>query len=504
MRTSLRLLVATALLTTFACDDDGDEVRDAGRDSRPNVDALDAPRSDGSPDASPPETPLPEPTDTTSAEVLPETTQPPDMGVDDTMPEAPVDMAPPVDIAPPVDGGDLAPPADMAPPVDMGSQDIAVEAPAPEAGPDVPAIVSGPPTSNAGACPTLTATTELQGTISSDQTWSGVIAVTGALKVTTARITVATGTSIILAPGASIEFGASGAATTVSARGTEASHIRICAKSADVSQGWSSVIFSATVKPDTILEHVRMSEGGIGAPVLHLKAPITINTLTLDSNAIGMRVEGAGFLPGSSKLTISHTRGPWPDGWPAVVDPDAAVTIPRDSSFVGNMYQEIYLAGGTYRAKGALARLSTMYMYRIGGNILTAGDASLTIEPGTFIVTQPAFRLEIGADGGPATIIAAGTGARPIVFESAGSAWHGVVVAASASSASVFRYAHFNRAGSNMSGAALTLRRPVSVTYSRFVNVYGYGIRRANDDENDYLTTNSFEQCTLGPVGPLP
>jgi hypothetical protein len=269
-------------------------------------------------------------------------------------------------------------------------------------------------------------------------------------------------------------------------------------RTSDSAGGFRSLLLGNRVRSDSILKYVKVRGGGNGAPALDIRAPITIDHVTLEMNQTGLNLEGAGFSAQSTTLTITTTTG----GPPATVLPSNAVTLPRGGAFTGNMMDWIVIKDGDYIGTGTLPNLGVPY--RLEGEFRTMGSSALTIEAGTTFLMAPDSSVEFGWNSNMAKVTAVGTAGSPIVWKGAEAVngyWNGLIVGSMVLSDSKFDFVEV-RHGGKAGGAALSLNRAFDVKNTKFVGSMGWGIKKLSSDTNLYTGDgNTFEMCVAGNVG---
>jgi hypothetical protein len=263
---------------------------------------------------------------------------------------------------------------------------------------------------------------------------------------------------------------------------------------------FGSIIIEHRVRSDSEFRHTKITGGGSGAPVLDVRAAITVDHLTLDNNNTGLKLAGPGFSARSTALTITKTAAQT-----ASVQPNTAITLPKGGTYSGNTQDWISVAGGTYTAKGTLANLGVPY--RIESKINTRDASELTIEAGTTLLMAADSNFEFGWNSNQSTITAVGTAESPIVFKGVNDVpgyWNGIIIERNVVSSSKLDYVRLENGG-KADGAALILHRAnFDVTNSKFSKSAGYGIKKPASDPTDYAAKgNTFEMNALGTVGSL-
>ncbi len=318
-----------------------------------------------------------------------------------------------------------------------------------------------------------------------------------------ATITFEAGVDYRLAVDQRLEFGWNSDETTVKVNGTAEKPV-LFGKTGETAGGYQSIIIGNRVRSDSVLRNMKVRGGGNGGPALHIKAPLTIDHLTLENNQTGLKLEGTGFSSQSTALSITGTSG----GPPATVTPDNAITIPAGGTFAGNNGKDwIAIEGGDFTATGTLRKLDVPW--RVQGDIRSMDMSALTIEAGTTILMAADTGIEFGWNSNESTITAVGSADKPIVFKGAGDVtamgyWDGLIVGSRVSTSSKFSYVQVINGGKS-GGAALRLDRATDVTHTLLSRSAGMGIRKDAGDSTDYAAAaagNTFDMCAMGNIGP--
>jgi hypothetical protein len=246
------------------------------------------------------------------------------------------------------------------------------------------------------------------------------------------------------------------------------------------------------------------------------------------SNGIVM-IDGAGFAPGSTALTIGTSAG-----WPVSMWARAAGTLP-DGVYTGNGKDEVVFSSGN--GYGAVQEDMTLHdrgvPYRVGDGVgapqlhVDAPNGSsklvtLTIEPGVtlrFVKNgQMIVQSFVGTNPALGALKAVGTADKPIVFTSAATTpaagdWEGLWFGQVPDASDRIDHARFEYAGANSSSgssacpttfgtisndAAVRLLGPPAsafITNTTFAHSAGHGIDRGwrADNLTDFLATNTFQ-----------
>lgn len=301
-------------------------------------------------------------------------------------------------------------------------------------------------------CSELLPGSTLPRSVNGDQTWSGVISVTGTVSVYNARITIQPGTTFVMAPDSSIDFGWNSSAASVFARGTKLLPIRFCGKQPTAGY-YAGLTIGSGVTTDSQLEHVVISEaGGMGAPALRLAAAVSIKHVHIErSGSDG--VHAAGFAEDSEDLTVVGVKNV-----PVVLTaPAAATRFPGASTLSDNGSDVIAVSFEQIREATTFRDRGVPYVLRKG--LSTSSGAILTIEPGVTFRVETDQLVELGWNSQPGSVFMNGTSAKPILFERATptGAWSNLRVGPGITTDSVLTHV-------TIKGAASALTLDASIT----------------------------------------
>jgi len=259
---------------------------------------------------------------------------------------------------------------------------------------------------------------------------------------------------------------------------------------------WQGILIRDKVTTDSKLSNVEVRHGGGNDGfALEVRAPITLDGVLVSDNDAGVFIGNTGVSKASKNLTV--TKG---EQRPLTVEADGLVTLPEGGSFNGNAIDEIAIKGGSYRASGTVPNLGIPY--RFLSSLDTLAGSSLTLTAGSEFIMPSDAHLEIGWNGNQATVVAAGTAAKPIRFRGSDSSsgyWEGLVVGDNVPSASKLDYVEV----SGGQAACATFRSSIAVTHSTFSQCTGYGLLKRSTDTRDYETGNTFTAVGSGNVGAL-
>jgi hypothetical protein len=267
---------------------------------------------------------------------------------------------------------------------------------------------------------------------------------------------------------------------------------------AEPTQGyWRGIrVGSGVLSSSTIANAEVMHAGGLDTPALEIEARITLDGVTLEDNALGFVLAGP-LQPGSKDLTVTGTQ----NGAPVVARASSLTSLPQGGSFTGNEEDEIRVEpAGTELLTGTVPNLGVPYHLVEDLNLIEGSDT--TIAAGTEFLMGGGVELEVGWNGGDATLIAVGTSGEPIVFvgeQDTAGYWDGIVFNESATADSALDYVTIENAGLAGS-AALRLERAIPVTNATIRSSAGAGIAKIAADATDYTATNTFTDVAQGSV----
>ena len=311
------------------------------------------------------------------------------------------------------------------------------------------------------------------------------------------------GVRIDVNAGENIDVGWNNNASGVQFNGTSDAPIVIQGLTDDVGV-WEGVYFRKNVLSTTSVAHLTVRNAGSDGGAVDFDAPVKVEHLTVEkSEEYGVVISEAGLDEDSTMIVIKDG-----EGVPARVNSDALRTLPVDGTFAqGNASKDyIEVDGGDVYEDGVVAKADVPY--RITESLLVREGASWTISPGVTMIFGAGTVLDVGWNNNEATLIAQGSAAEPITFDSADASkgyWGGVYVGKNTTSQTVFDYVNFSYGG-EQGEANLRLNRPTSVTNSSFSNSRGYGIHVnygsnvAQDPAIDYTSSNTFDGNTQGDV----
>lgn len=296
--------------------------------------------------------------------------------------------------------------------------------------------------------------------VTSDQTWHGLMLLSGSVRVTNAKLTIEPGTVILMESGAVLDIGYNGAAAGIYANGTAESPIRLCGRNATPGY-WGALVLQTTASPDSVLSHVLISDGGGTNASLVFNGPAIIDDVQI-RNSGKDGIWAANFAPASAKLTVEGSKGA-----PAVLTARAAASsFPTDSKLTGNGDDNVHLNFLNFDQSATLRNLGVPYIADMGTRV-TGG--TLTIEAGVQYKVKPASWFEVGYSSTVATIQVNGTAEAPVVFSGVSAqpgGWNGVYINATTQAASTLSYVQILHGGGNSSyPAALTLLGAINIDH---------------------------------------
>jgi hypothetical protein len=283
---------------------------------------------------------------------------------------------------------------------------------------------------------------ELSGSVTGEQSWSGIIPVRGRVNVGRATITIAPGTTFVMGPDSAIEFGWNGNTTTVVARGTAEQPITFCGR--ENRKGfWDDVAFGARVTTDSALEFVRIAHAGRADAALKLAAGVRLRDVSvIDSGSDGVRATDFGAE--SERLIVKGS------GAAAMELQNAAAvnTLPKGSELTGNTRDAVRLSFRTIAASTTFRNVGVPYVQEQSVDV-TSG-AEVAFEEGVDYRFASDTKLEVGWNGNDATLSVRGSAERPVTFsglEPRAGYWAGILVRSRVRSASRVAHAIVRHAG---------------------------------------------------------
>jgi len=187
----------------------------------------------------------------------------------------------------------------------------------------------------------VTGATVVQGAITTDTTWSGLIHVAGDVSVRNeATLTIEPGTKIIVGLDYEIDFGWEDSSPTLVAEGTPEAPILFCGETERAGY-WKSLSLQHNVNPDSVLRNVLIADAGSSAA--DATAALVLNTpaLVQGVQVVGAQrvgVETSGFGEGSEALRVTAS------GVSGRVTDEAGIRWPANSDLSGNEYDFVLLA----------------------------------------------------------------------------------------------------------------------------------------------------------------
>ena len=314
--------------------------------------------------------------------------------------------------------------------------------------PDLPPVTS---------CAGLVPTSQLTGSISADQTWSGVVGVTGEIIVQAAKITISPGTTLVMGADASIQFGWNSNPGSVFARGTAALPIRFCGKEATPGY-WSKLLVGDKITSDSAFENVVITDGGkVSDTAVDLNAPILISNVRVQGSA-GDGVRAVDFKDGSANLTVTGAAKT-----AVVLDGQGGITrLPLGGSYTGNGNSVIAVHFDNISLDTTFKNPGVHYLQEI--SMISTAGAKVTFEAGVDYRMAVDTNLEFGWNSNESTVVANGTAAQPVSIGRASEAagmWRSLIIGNKVKSDSVLKYVKIS-GGGNM-GPALNVTAPIAL-----------------------------------------
>jgi hypothetical protein len=337
--------------------------------------------------------------------------------------------------------------------------------------------------------------------VTGDQTWRGLMLLSGSVRVTNAKLTIEAGTVILMESGAMLDIGYNGAAAGIYANGTADSPIRLCGRNATPGY-WNALVLEATASPDSVLSHILLSDGGSSNASLVLNGPAIVDNVQV-RNSGKDGIWAADFAANSANLTVEGSKAA-----AAVLTARAAVSsFPTGSTLTGNTDDSVHLNFLNFDQSATLRNLGVPYIADQGTRV-TGG--TLTIEAGVQYKVKPASWFEVGYNSTVATIQVNGTAAEPVVFSGVSAqpgGWNGLYINATTANTSTLSYVRILHGGANTSyPAALTLNNAITVdhvtvdqsAYGVLVAATGFGASSKN------LTVTGLTDPSRRPLVLLP
>ena len=319
----------------------------------------------------------------------------------------------------------------------------------------------------------------------------------GEVDVDDIEITFEAGVDYRFAADGRLVFGFSGEATELHVAGT--AEAPVVFQGAEPTKGyWQGLEIQRAVNIASTLSHMRvLHAGGLEHPSLRIASELSVSDLTLEDNLIGLHLASP-LQPDSARLTIAGTEGP-----PLVVlDSEALTRIPEGSSFLGNAEDVIVVANDSIHcaAQGTVHAFGVPYL--LTRELSLSKQARVTIEPGAQFIVGGDVSFVVGSGGDPATLIAVGTQAKPIVFRGERDLpgyWEEIEVLTQVGDDTRIDHVEIRNAG-KANSAALRLRKSISVTNTMIAHSAGAGIMRPAEAARDYSATNTFVDVAGGDV----
>lgn len=311
-----------------------------------------------------------------------------------------------------------------------------------------------------------------------------------------ATVTFDPGVEYRVASAQDLEIGWNGGGATISVDGTAQAPVTFRGETAEAGN-WTGILIDANVTSGSHLRYAKILHAGKTGPALDVRAPITLDNVSLDTNKAGVKIAAGGLNSDSKMLSVTRTSDV-----PLTIAPNAIVSLPTGGTFTGNTTDQILVTGSDYfEGKGTMPNLGIPYYF--DGSFNMDGGASLQIQPGvTFIMTAGAL-VEVGWNSSVATLVAQGTAAAPITFrglDATNGYWGGIMVRPTVLSTSLLDHVVVKNAGP-ANGGGITLNREIPVTNSTVSGSAGYGIYYKSTFTTNYATSNTLTGNAQGPTG---
>jgi len=311
-----------------------------------------------------------------------------------------------------------------------------------------------------------------------------------------ATLTFEAGVEYRVAAGGSIEAGWNNGGSTFAVDGTTARPVTFRGEAAEAGS-WDGILIDANVTAASHIRHAKILHAGGTGPALDIRTPVTLEDVSLDLNKAGVNISNDGLNSDSTSLTVTGTQAV-----PLTVGLGALTTIPTGGSYTGNTTDEVDVAGyATYTGKGVIPDLGVPYF--LEGDVYVQNSGSFEVAAGTEFIASGGIGIVVGQGSTPATFLARGTAAAPIVFrglDTTNGYWDGIQILATALSTSALDHVTIKNAGLANSGA-LVLRKEISVTNSTVTGSAGYGIYASTAFTTNYATSNTLTGNTQGAIG---
>jgi hypothetical protein len=240
---------------------------------------------------------------------------------------------------------------------------------------------------------------------------------------------------------------------------------------------WRGLIVESVSPGSSISNLIIADAGNNESAAFSLNASIEVQDLTIRDSANGAVFQKA---PADGSANFSATGN---DGYPLTVAAVGLTKMPDGVTIEGNEIDMIKVTGSAV-PEGTIQNFGVPYRTE---QLAFGGDTK--IEAGTEFVIAPGSKLL--TTGG--TLQAIGTSQKRIIFrgeqDSSGS-WAGIRIQ---DDGSTFNYVKLINAG-------LQVDRPTTVMNSSFTGSPTFGITKKPDDENDYMSTNTFSNNAMGPI----
>jgi hypothetical protein len=323
------------------------------------------------------------------------------------------------------------------------------------------------------------------------------------------------GTELRFGPGSGFRIGGNGQSATLFLGGDVDRPILLTADSDNPQPGhWRGIRVHQGVTRQSEINHTIIEYAGDGFETGNLNllgggVRLDINHVTVRKGlTYGVKLDqGAGFGPNSSMLS-AHDNG----GYAIAVGANQAGTLPTGGTFHGNALNAVELRWPPVTTTQTWPNLGIPYVLDYLMNVgapSTSPRPTLTLAPGTEWRFGPEGGLDVGADGNPGKLVAAGTVGAPIRFvpdtaTPTRGAWSGLHFWDAADSTldyAAVTHAGVAGTGSSVGTGNLNIYKETGakVSNSQFNSSSGCGIttsagtRTGTDNvTRDYTVTNSF------------
>jgi hypothetical protein len=266
----------------------------------------------------------------------------------------------------------------------------------------------GPPEIPDCATRDTTGATSVSGDIATSQTWSGLIHVTGSVRVRGgAAVTIKPGTTIIVDTGSYIDFGYAEESAAILANGTANAPISFCGQVSDAGT-WGDLVIENTVTASSVLANVMLVDGGAKNAALVLQKGIAIDNVQIRSSGTD-GVQAMDFKAGSAALSVRNAAGVPVD----LLSPSAVTHFPLGGAFEGNGTQVVRLSFSDVGEDTVYHDAGLPYQQTSAVHVRDSAKA--TFEAGVEMQFTGVFGIDVGY-AGSGIMVADGTAANPVTF----------------------------------------------------------------------------------------